>query len=324
MPAGSVNGVWDLDAVLADGRRAGWQRRACWAHRGASRPAPADALPSQISHPWPIFPHPQGKDFVDFDEDLTGQGHPERGPRWLRRRPAAQALLHARHGAEPGPALERRRDRPARRGHRRRASRRSAPPRRGRPSCRRSSRTSPGAASSRCATAMHHRHLELGARMMVGGRLAAPGLLRREGRCRGADRGRGPQLPRQRRPDRRLDARRLEVRGPTRPSSCERIYTFNLPKQEVGRARYALMCDKAGVIVDDGVACRLHERHFYVTATTGVDAVYRQMLWWNAQWRLDVDVTNVTAAASYRRRYRCARGTRPRPSLAARPGSRRR
>jgi sarcosine oxidase subunit alpha len=57
------------------------------------------------------------------------------------------------------------------------------------------------------------------------------------------------------------------------------------------------MCDEAGVIVDDGVACRLHERHFYVTATTsGADAVYRQMLWWKAQWRLDVDITNVTAA----------------------------
>ena len=24
--------------------------------------------------------------------------------------------------------------------------------------------------------------------------------------------------------------------------------------------------------------------------------IYHQMLWWNAQWRLDVDVANVTAA----------------------------
>ena len=28
----------------------------------------------------------------------------------------------------------------------------------------------------------------------------------------------------------------------------------------------------------------------------GADAVYQTMLWWNAQWRLDVDVTNATAA----------------------------
>jgi sarcosine oxidase, subunit alpha len=57
------------------------------------------------------------------------------------------------------------------------------------------------------------------------------------------------------------------------------------------------MCDQTGVVIDDGVACRLHDNHFYVTATTGaVDQVYRQMTWWNAQWRLDVDVANVTGA----------------------------
>ena len=33
-----------------------------------------------------------------------------------------------------------------------------------------------------------------------------------------------------------------------------------------------------------------------VTATTsGVDRIYQQMLKWNAQWRLDVDIANVTA-----------------------------
>src|SRR5688500_19988881 len=57
------------------------------------------------------------------------------------------------------------------------------------------------------------------------------------------------------------------------------------------------MTDNAGVVTDDGVAVRFHDEHFYVTATTsGVDVVYRQMIWWNAQWRLDVDVANVTAA----------------------------
>ena len=57
------------------------------------------------------------------------------------------------------------------------------------------------------------------------------------------------------------------------------------------------MCDRTGAIIDDGVACRLAQDHFYVTATTGgVDSVYREMLWHNAQWRLDVDIANVTAA----------------------------
>ena len=41
----------------------------------------------------------------------------------------------------------------------------------------------------------------------------------------------------------------------------------------------------------------LHDQHFYVTATTSaVDQVYRLMGFWNQQWRLDVDIANVTAA----------------------------
>jgi sarcosine oxidase subunit alpha len=59
------------------------------------------------------------------------------------------------------------------------------------------------------------------------------------------------------------------------------------------------MTNDAGTVIDDGVACRFRDDHFYVTATTGgVDRVYRTMLWWNAQWRLDVDVANVTAATA--------------------------
>ena len=87
------------------------------------------------------------------------------------------------------------------------------------------------------------------------------------------------------------------MRGPDAAEFINRMYTFAYLKQQVGRSRYVLMTDLGGVVVDDGVACRLHEDHFYVTATTsGVDNVYREMLWYNAQWRLKVDVTNVTAA----------------------------
>jgi sarcosine oxidase subunit alpha len=57
------------------------------------------------------------------------------------------------------------------------------------------------------------------------------------------------------------------------------------------------MTDQSGVITDDGVACRFHDNHFYVTTTTGgAAAVYQTMLFHNAQWRLDVCVINSTAA----------------------------
>ena len=75
------------------------------------------------------------------------------------------------------------------------------------------------------------------------------------------------------------------------------MYTFAYSKQPVLRSRYVLMTDSTGAIIDDGVACRMDENIFYVTATTGgVDGVYRNMLRWNAEWNLNVDIANVTGA----------------------------
>ncbi|MGQ0658521.1 MAG: aminomethyltransferase family protein, partial [Chromatiales bacterium] len=92
---------------------------------------------------------------------------------------------------------------------------------------------------------------------------------------------------------------KLEIRGPDAAELLNRIYTFAYVKQPVGRSRYVLMTDSTGAIADDGVACRMGEQHFYVTATTGgVDAVYRSMMRWNAEWRLTVDIANVTAACA--------------------------
>ena len=59
------------DSVLADGRRAGWHAaRVLGRTKGEPPPAPPTRLQARSAIPWPIFPHPQGQDFVDFDEDL--------------------------------------------------------------------------------------------------------------------------------------------------------------------------------------------------------------------------------------------------------------
>ena len=87
------------------------------------------------------------------------------------------------------------------------------------------------------------------------------------------------------------------MRGTQAAEFMNRFYTFAFVKQPVGRARYALLTNEAGVVIDDGVACRLHYDHYYVTATTGgVDRVFQSMLKWNAQWNLDVDIANATTA----------------------------
>lgn len=142
---------------------------------------------------------------------------------------------------------------------------------------------------------MHNRHLEAGAEMMVAGAWLRPAFY-------GGDRDHAisEEVSAVRTGVGLIDVSTLggiDVRGPDAAEFLNRLYTFAYKKQEVGRIRYVLMCDETGVIIDDGVACRLADEHFYVTTTTGnSDAVHRSMLRWNAEWQLDLDITNVTAA----------------------------
>ncbi|HET6159365.1 MAG TPA: 2Fe-2S iron-sulfur cluster-binding protein [Dongiaceae bacterium] len=296
--AGSVNQAYALDAALADGRRAGWLAARDAGHSGAAEPpAPTDLGSGGVTHPWPIFPHEKGMDFVDFDEDLKykdlingiadGFDNVEllkrystvgMGPSQGKHSAVAAVRIVARETGESlhrmSVTTQRPPYTPEKFGHM--AGRVFEPERR---------------------TAMHHRHLELGAQMMPAGLWWRPAYY-------------GPKSERDRAIREEVSAVRnnvglidvstlggLDVRGPDAAEFLNRMYTFAYAKQQIGRCRYVLMTDNAGVVTDDGVAVRFHDEHFYVTATTsGVDAVYRQMLWWNAQWRLDVDVANVTAA----------------------------
>ncbi|HXV24429.1 MAG TPA: 2Fe-2S iron-sulfur cluster-binding protein [Alphaproteobacteria bacterium] len=297
--AGSVNGVYDLEAVLADGRRAGWKAAGeaglfCGPEPSAPEPfAGADGL----NHPWPIFPHPRGRDFVDFDEDLQvkdllaamaeGFDHIEllkrystvgMGPSQGRHSALPTARIAARTTGHPigeiGVTTARPPVGPEKFAHL--AGRGFEPVR---------------------LTAMHHRHIEAGAQMMPAGLWLRPAYY-------GAKDKREEAITAEVRNVREnvgiIDVSTLgglEVRGPDAAEFLERIYTFAYKKQPIGRCRYVLMTDMAGVIADDGVAARLAEQHFYVTATTsGVQGVYQNMLWYNAQWRLAVDVTQVTAS----------------------------
>ena len=296
--AGSVNGAFDLDATLAEGARSGWQAaQALGLDAGEAPEVPADKGETGVNHPWPIFPHHRGKDFVDFDEDLqvkdivnaVAEGYRElelvkrfstvgMGPSQGRHSALATARLVAdkteRSVAEIGVTTAR-------------------PPFTG---------EKLGVLAGRSFdperfTAMHHRHLEAGAQMMTAGAWWRPAYY-------------GPKEERSRCIHDEVKAVRenvgvidvstlggLEVRGPDAAEFLERVYTFAYKKQPLGRSRYVLMTNDAGSVIDDGVACRFREDHYYVTATTGgVDRVYRTMLWWNAQWRLDVDIANVTAA----------------------------
>jgi sarcosine oxidase subunit alpha len=293
--AGSVAGRWELDATLADGRRAGLMAAADAGFAAEPIPVPITPDGQGLTWSWPIFPHPKGKEFVDFDEDLQYRDIPDAAAlgydhiQLLKRFSTAgmgptqgkitntliQRVLARATGASPervGTATVRPPIGGEKIGH---LAGRSFDPVR--------------------LTAMHHRHLEAGASMMPAGAWMRPAyygddqaaaILREVAAARSAV---GI-----------IDVSTLgglDIRGPDAAAFLERMYTWNYANLAVGRVRYLLMLNEGGYIIDDGIAARLHERHYYVTATTGaVDQVYRAMLWFNAQWRLQVDIANVTAA----------------------------
>lgn len=293
--AGSVNGVFDLEHVLADAKHA--------VHNAAQQilGAPVEATPcyaeAAVNYPWPIFTHPKGKEFVDYDEDLqirdiinaTKSGYRDvqlvkrfstvgMGPSQGRHSALPTARLVAKYTdrtvSETGVTTARPPFTAEKLAH---VAGRGFDPYR--------------------QTPMHQRHLELGAKMIPAGNWQRPAYY-------GKSTERLANIEREAKNVREnlgiIDVSTLgglEIRGPDSAEFLNRLYTFSFAKLAVGKTRYAVMTAEDGVVIDDGVAARLSDEHFYVTATTsGVDRIYQQMLKWNAQWRLNIDITNVTTA----------------------------
>ncbi|MCS4062951.1 2Fe-2S iron-sulfur cluster-binding protein [Pseudomonas putida] len=293
--AGSVNGRHALANVLADATRGAAEAVAALGLQAPSQPV--FSAEAKVNFPWPIFPHPKGKDFVDFDEDLqvrdivnaTRSGYRDiqlvkrfstvgMGPSQGRHSalPTARLVAHAtgRSISETGVTTARPPFQAEKLAH---VAGRAFDPYR--------------------QTPMHRRHLQAGAKMMPAGTWQRPAYY---GKPEERERCMQEEARHVREKVGLIDVSTLgglDVRGPDAAELLERVYTFGFAKLPVGRTRYALMTNEQGVVIDDGVCARLGEQHFYVTATTsGVDGIYQQMLKWNAQWRLDVDITNVTAA----------------------------
>ncbi|MBC2382041.1 FAD-dependent oxidoreductase [Pseudomonas sp. WS 5106] len=294
--AGSVNGQHALANVIEDGRYAAANALAALGLGEEPAQAPA-ADTARVNFDWPIFAHPKGKEFVDYDEDLqvrdiiNATRHGYRDVQLVKRfSTVGMGPSQGRHSALPTARLV------AASTHRNISETGVTTAR-------------PPFTEEKLAllagrgfdpyrrTPMHERHLQAGAKMMPAGIWQRPAFY-------------GPAHERERCMREEAECVRknvglidvstlggLDVRGPDAAELLERMYTFGFKKLAVGRTRYALLTNEQGVVGDDGVACRLADNHFYVSATTsGVDRIYQQMLQWNAQWRLEVDVANVTAA----------------------------
>lgn len=296
--AGSANSLWDINEVRSEATRAAIIATNSLKFTDKVEGKAIENTMGSPNHPWPIFPHPKGKEFVDFDEDLTisdiinatadGYEHIQlvkrystcgMGPSQGRHSALAAARIVAaatsRSVAETGVTTARPPFAAEQLGH---SAGRNFYPKR--------------------LSCMHTRHIEAGAEMLQAGAWFRPGFYHQSGLDRQSCINR--EVLNIRNNVGLVDVSTLggiDLRGPDVGEFLDRFYTFRFKKQPIGRARYALATNEAGIVIDDGVACRLSEFHYYVTATTGgADRVYQNMLKWNSQWRLDLDISNVTSA----------------------------
>ncbi len=298
LAAGSVNGVFDIDNVLADGRRAGQQAATLLGLNVENKEALFnDTSASSQNFPWPIIPHPKGKEFIDYDEDLqvndieraVAEGYEDlnlvkrystvvMGPSQGRQSALNNLRLAGRSAgrALQGESVTTQRPPFHPETIQLLAGRSLQPLRR---------------------TAMHQQHLALGAKMFPAGLWHRPEYY---GDKTSARKNIESEYIAIREGVGLIDVStlgKLDIRGPDAGEFINRLYTGKFDQQKLNHVGYALLTDETGVLVDDGVCCRLAEHHYYVTTTSGgVDGVYRNMLRWNAEWRLKVDIANITSA----------------------------
>jgi len=318
---GRVNGVYEFEQKLLDGRRAGleavvylgYTTSVAAKHSGdklcnSTLFSNPNASPLQVertlqespSHPWAIVEHPAGKNFVDFDEDLQFKDFPN----------AAQEgfdnieLLKRYTTVGMGPSQGKHSNMNALRilAH--------------------ITGKSPGEVGTTTArpffhpvplshlagrgftperqTPLHSRHAALGAQFMLAGVWRRPEYYTQPGKSREDCIRSEVEAVRTR--VGLIDVGtlgKLELRGADAAKFLERVYTGRYSNLKVGMSRYALMLDEAGVVIDDGVIARLGAEHFYFTTTTsGATAIYRELSRLNTMWRLDCGLVNLTGARS--------------------------
>ncbi|MEE2659660.1 MAG: glycine cleavage T C-terminal barrel domain-containing protein [Candidatus Latescibacterota bacterium] len=294
---GRANGVYELSAQWADGSRCG-QEAARHLRVLSVDPTPVGSLRDEAphSHSYPIFPHPDHKDFVDLDEDLhvtdfanahqegydsvelikrystVGMG-PSQGKLANVNSVRILARLNGRSIEETGTTTARPFYQPVPLRHL--AGRRFHPLRR---------------------TAIHDWHAEQGAVFVHAGDWLRPEYYAQDGASR--EDCVLSEATRVRRQVGLIDLStlgKLIVQGPDAVAFLERIYTGRFARLAVGKSRYGVVVDESGVLVDDGVLARLGEDEFYATVTSsGAAGQHREMLRWALIWGLEVCIVNAT------------------------------
>jgi len=90
---------------------------------------------------------------------------------------------------------------------------------------------------------------------------------------------------------------KLEVVGHDAATFLDWLHPNRFSDLPIGRVRYRIMCDDAGIVLDDGIVARLADDRFLVTTATGtIDAVDQWLEWWLAGGGRCAHVANVTGS----------------------------
>jgi sarcosine oxidase subunit alpha len=140
-------------------------------------------------------------------------------------------------------------------------------------------------------TAMHDWHLRNGAQMMDAGNWKRPQLYTSVEQEYAAVRERAGLID-------VSTLGKIELRGADVVRFLEFIYPNRFANLKVGRVRYGVICDDAGILLDDGTIARLADDRFFLTTTTGnadaIDSWFRSWLVARPEW--DVRMTNVSGS----------------------------
>jgi sarcosine oxidase subunit alpha len=294
--AGRVNGIYEYAARRQDGRDAGAEAAAFarGGHVGVRVSRPDGSR--QVSHPYPVYPHPSARDFVDLDEDIQvkdllasaqeGFDSTELMKRYstLGMGPSqgkhsnlhgARILMRSRDATLADTALTTQRPfyHPVPLKH----------------------LAGMGFHAHR-HTAVHERHVALDASFMTVGGWQRPEYYRESTRSRAECIAAEVRAVRERAG--LIDVStlgKIEIFGPDAGAFLDRIYTGSFSDLRVGMTRYGLLLDESGIVRDDGVIARLaDERYYFTTTTGGAASVYRELLLWNARWRMNCAFVNTT------------------------------
>ncbi|HME39612.1 MAG TPA: FAD-dependent oxidoreductase [Steroidobacteraceae bacterium] len=293
--AGRMNGVYDVESRLADGRRAGSQAAA---HAGYGVPSSAVVARSSRcpSHRFPIIDHPGGKNFVDFDEDLQVKDLENAAQEGFD----SSELLKRYSTVGMGPSQGKHSNMNALRILAR--FRGVGVEQLGLTTARPMYHPVPMKLLAGRSfyperhTPIDAQHAALGAVWMPAGNWRRPEYYAVSGESRAQSIE--AEVHAVRSAVGLIDVGtlgKIEIYGPDAGELLDRVYAGRYSDLKVGMTRYGLMLDESGVIIDDGVIARLSEELFYFTTTTGGSAtVFREMLRWNALWGLDCALVNVT------------------------------